>query len=320
MTSIINKRQLFSGIFCGSASIVAAPALALVDRSPSRIIDQKINRHPDLASDDDAPVGVQLMLALDTSQSMSKKEFEIELRATAYAINSEIFRNAIKYKGGEKSIAISVIDFGTRAYNRIPWLDIRDYQINDKPYLPDDPANSSAAPDKLDALAKEIRDLPRWGSGGTSINTAMWLSQKRFLRCPWDCLERRVLDIFGDGSTKPVRAVENERDALAAIGVTVNGIVIVNEEPNLEDYYTKHVITREHITTEDGIESEPGRIWAVARLNPKEKDLQPPFFDEVATAMKQKVSIEVAGLDGFYDILAKLEKPQSMPVPEPAIY
>jgi hypothetical protein len=305
---MINRKQFFRGIFSNAVLLSSAPAAAFSPRLEPSVIDQSIIRHPTLASESNAPVGVQLILAMDTSHSMSNEEFSIELEATAQALNSELVRNGIKYKGGEKSVAVCVLDFDSKAYMRIPWVDLRGQNLNDKPYLPNRPGESSAAPDKLDMLAKEIVTLYRRGSGGTAIEKALNLSKEWLLKCPWNCVEKRVVDVFGDGTSGTI-IVRNARDQLAAIGTTINGLAIVNEIPELEEYFRKQMITVKYTRSPEGILSEPGRVWAVARnmqeANNRNQDLT-PFFDGVTQAMKQKISVEIADFEDYQRIAAKL--------------
>lgn len=284
-----------------------------------RIVDQNMYRHPTLATQSDAPVGVQLVLAMDTSGSMTDEEFAIELEATAYALNSELVRNAIKYKAGATSVAICVLDFESSARLRVPWVDIRGEELNDKPYNPDNPRESSSAPDRLDLLTREIRALPRSANGGTTIEEALELGRKLFLGCPWAPLEKRVLDLFGDGSSG-YATLQAKRDELAAIGVTINGFAIINDEATLDEYFRNNLVTKEVVRSPDGIYSEYGRVWAVAR-NLQATDNQPAglkaFFEEVARGMKQKITVEVAGIDTYHRTLAKLGEQQGSPVPAP---
>jgi hypothetical protein len=53
---------------------------------------------------------------------------------------------------------------------------------------------------------------------------------------------RRVIDISGDGANNDGRPVTEARDAAVAAGVTINGLPIIEVEPNLEEYYRDNVI------------------------------------------------------------------------------
>lgn len=291
----------------------------------AKVTDQNVFRHPK-ATQSNEPVGVQLALAMDTSGSMEDEEFAIELQATSYALNSQLFRTAVKYKGGEKSVAICLLDFQGSALMRVPWIDIRGNQINDKPYKPDpktgkiDPDVSSYAPDILDELCKEIENLPRRGNGGTTVSSAVDLAKKLFLACPWQPAAdggKRVLDLFGDGSSW-AGDVQRSRDEAAAIGVTINAFAIVNEEPDLDKFFKENLVTQKEQRSSDGVYSEPGRVWAVAR-NMKSSGNKPaglrPFFEEVARGMQQKVTVEVAGVTDYFKTLTRLGLNEPAPVP-----
>lgn len=298
---------------------------------PEPAITQSI-KHPDLASDSTEPVGAQLILAMDNSSSMKDDEFEIQLHATAHGLNSELFRNAIKYKSGDNSVAIAVIQFDSKAKPRIPWVDIRGDEINDKPYQPDpvtgliNPEKSSYAPDKLDALAREIASLPRLGSGGTEFEPAMRLSYELFSHAPWQVTERRILDIFSDGREW---GYDKEKAQLVSLGVTINAFAILNETPDLDEQYREGdqdhgtiLVTQKYVESADGIYSEPGRVWAVARsmegCNVENNTTSLcAFFDDVAEGMKQKITVEVAGLDNYRYARELLGRDPLIPVPEP---
>jgi hypothetical protein len=51
-----------------------------------------------------------------------------------------------------------------------------------------------------------------------------------------------VIDISGDGANNDGRPVTEARDAAVAAGVTINGLPIIEVEPNLEQYYRDNVI------------------------------------------------------------------------------
>ncbi len=289
-------------------------------------------RHPTLASDSTQPVGIQLVLAMDNSGSMSDEEYAVELQASAESINSQLVRSAIKYKTGLTSAAIAVLDFDSWAELRIGWVDIRGSEINDKPYKPGDP-ESSKAPDKLDQLAQEIVSLQRRSAGSTDVHSAVKLSKDLFLGCPWEAKERRILDVFGDGAANsggdydgnggymtPDKALEESRDELSLLGATINGFAIINEEPTLDQYYRDHLVTKSYIDGPGVLYSEPGRVWAVARnlqsTGNTETSLK-AFFGEVRRGMKQKISIEIAGLGDYNKILAIAHEQSDFPLPQP---
>lgn len=310
-------------LFGNAMTLAPAPAETFVEPvtqlAQASTVDQNTYRHPRLASGSTEPVGVQLVLAMDTSGSMNNEEFEIELTATALALNSELVRNAIKYKGGDNSIAVALIDFDTFAQVRVPWVDIRGDDISDKPCEADNPYEDDSC-DTLDKLAFDIANLPRHRSGGTFISEAMELAGKLFLAAPWTVTEKRVLDLFGDGSSSSFE-IKREREKLAALGVTINGFAIVNDEPTLDRFFREHLVTREFVESPDGIYSEYGRVWAVARNTPVNRENAAgltAYFNDVTEGMKQKISVEVAGVEKYQEILEKLN--EDAPIPVPPVY
>ncbi len=225
---------------------------------------EKIYRHESLASANLDPVSIALVIGFDSSISMDDDEFYIQTSGAAQAINSERFRQALKYKPGNNDMAIAFLDFDDRAFIRVPWVDIRGDEINDKPYRPGDPANSSAEPDKLDMLALEILNLTRLRNGGTQYAPAFGRARKLFSGNPWEVTERRIFDMFSDGiSFVPFHISKGK---LAPMGVTINGFAILNKKSgdDMESYLSNGVVSKDYESGEDGIWAEPGRVWVVA--------------------------------------------------------
>ena len=318
------KRTLAAAVITAGIALPAvfAPvALADYEDDPfngADVVPQDVYRDPVLASPSNKPVAVQLVLAMDISGSMDPEEYEIELGATAYAINSELFRHIIKTKAGDKSVAISLLDFENYAIMRVPWVDIRSEQINNKPYNPSDPANSSAAPDNLDRLANRITSLSRRGSGGTSIVAALEKSKTLLRACPWPAKEKKVIDLFGDGDDTGL-LFSYSREELMEMGVTINGFAIVNENSSLDDFFRENLVSNDLVKGPDGIYSQPGRVWALARnmeIKKTNKQGLQAFFDDAVRGMTQKISVEVAGIDAYKRAVAELKIKILEPVPQ----
>ena len=53
---------------------------------------------------------------------------------------------------------------------------------------------------------------------------------------------RRVIDIAGDGRSNEGTPPAGIRDRLAAAGITINGLCVLHEEPDLLESYTREVI------------------------------------------------------------------------------
>src|SRR3990170_2039740 len=83
---------------------------------------------------------------------------------------------------------------------------------------------------------------------------------------------RRAIDLSGDGQTNWGRDPDPARDRAVAAGITVNGLAIVNEQPDLARYFREHVI------------GGPGAFVAVAA-----------DYDDVAAAIRLKLIQEIRG-------------------------
>ena len=68
--------------------------------------------------------------------------------------------------------------------------------------------------------------------GRTSISAAIDFSMTHFGKARWHA-SRRVIDISGDGTNNSGRPVTEARDQALAQGVTINGLAIINDKPNL---------------------------------------------------------------------------------------
>src|SRR5581483_12338423 len=76
--------------------------------------------------------------------------------------------------------------------------------------------------------------------GATSISGALRFSLKHLTAAP--PAERSVIDLSGDGSNNQGTPVADARAAVLGAGITINGLAIINEEPDLETYYRTQVI------------------------------------------------------------------------------
>ena len=94
---------------------------------------------------------------------------------------------------------------------------------------------------------------------------------------------RRVIDVSGDGTNNSGRPVIEARDEAVAMGITINGLPVVNDRmnpwgglpaTNLDSYYERFVI------------GGPGAFIVVAE-----------DFNRFAEAILSKLIIEIAGME-----------------------
>jgi hypothetical protein len=102
-------------------------------------------------------------------------------------------------------------------------------------------------------VSQRILGAPRSYWGRTSISSAIEFGMGLLGRSPFQS-DRRVIDVSGDGTNNSGNDVLAARDAALAKGVTINGLVILSEEPlptnpththppgGLKAYYEANVI------------------------------------------------------------------------------
>src|SRR5262249_52391767 len=135
------------------------------------------------------------------------------------------------------------------------------------------------------AVAAAILAAPRSFMGRTSISAAIDFAVAHFAKSKWQA-GGRIIDVSGDGTNNSGRPVTEARDQAVAQGVTINGLAIVNDKPNLG--YSAHT-------------QPPGGLPLYYRQNviggPNAFLLVVEDFNSFADAMANKLAkeIDVAG-------------------------
>jgi len=177
--------------------------------------------NPSVATADTATVDVALVLAIDSSSSVSADEFYLQTQGLAAAFADPEVEAAIS-RGPHGAIAVAIVEWANpdRQVANLVWTTVR-------------AAN-------LPALSAELADLPRLiDGGGTGLGAGLLAATAMFAEAP--PATHRVIDVSGDGRTSAGPAAAAARDAAVAAGITVNGLAIVNEEPDLEAFYRDNV-------------------------------------------------------------------------------
>lgn len=169
-------------------------------------------------------VDLVLVLALDVSSSVDPQEFHVQRSGLV-----EAFRHASVIKaildGQHKRIAVMAVQWAgyQQQMIMIPWTMI------------------SRASDAL-AFADRIAAMPRaFPNGATHLSGIIEYATNLALAAPYVAL-RRVIDISGDGVDNVKGSPDDARDTAVAGGMTINGLAIANEDPDLLAYYRAHVI------------------------------------------------------------------------------
>ncbi len=169
-------------------------------------------------------VAINLVLAVDTSGSVSAGRFELQKQGYAAAFRSPKILNLIRSLETQ-SIAVTMMQWtGPRMHVVVvDWTLINDEQ-------------------SAEAFANAVEAAPRLlFGGGTSISGAIDYSRLLLAQSPFSAV-RRVIDISGDGSNNIGRPVTQARDEAVKDGVGINGLPILSIEPLLDRYYYDNVI------------------------------------------------------------------------------
>ena len=176
-------------------------------------------------------VDLQLVLAVDVSRSVDDEEFRLQREGYAEALRDPRVLASI-LSGSQRAIGVTYMEWSNAHLQRqvVKWAKISD--------------GESAA-----LFAEAILNAPRSFAGWTSISGAIDYAIRLFETSPFES-DRLVIDISGDGSNNSGRPAAEARDDALKLGITINGLPIVNErpspwlppEPNLDEYYLKNVI------------------------------------------------------------------------------
>jgi hypothetical protein len=169
-------------------------------------------------------VDLQLVLAVDASGSVDQRRFELQMQGYVTAFRDPRVLQAIQ-SGATQAIAVTMVQWTGPALQSqvLPWTVIKDMTT-------------------AQAFAAAIAATPRrLFSGGTSISGAIDYAVPLLLHSQFQGT-RRVIDISGDGSNNRGRPAASARDGAVRAGIVINGLPILALEPDLERYYSDHVI------------------------------------------------------------------------------
>ena len=169
-------------------------------------------------------VDLELLLAIDTSISVDAEEFRLQVQGLAQAFRDPRVLAAIRAAGG-RGVAVSVVQWASHndQFIAIDWTKVQD-------------------PEGALQLSQAIAGMPRRFAGyGTAITSALRFCVPLFFGNGFEA-RRRIIDVSGDGSDNRGPLPNLMRDVAIRAGITINGLAIRNEEPNLDFYYNRYVI------------------------------------------------------------------------------
>lgn len=190
----------------------------------------KIGRRPVLAAPAlvvpaaAAPVDLALALAVDVSASVDFAEFGLMIGGYAAAFrDAELAARLAAGPNGAAALAMLFWSGPGARDLAVAWTRLAGAE---------DAARFAAA---IEAAPRIVRP------GATALGEGLAAAAALLARCPFPAA-RRVVDVSGDGRANAGLDVATGRAAALALGATVNALAVVNEEPDLEDYYRREVI------------------------------------------------------------------------------
>jgi hypothetical protein len=169
-------------------------------------------------------VDLELVLAVDVSSSVDEEEYQLQIRGVGAAFRHPDIIAAIESTGGN-GIAVGMVQ----------WSDNEEQALVGGWHIIKDAADAAE-------YARIIRRSPRVIAGGqTSIAGALTFSIDQINNNNIDS-SRKVIDVSGDGRANNGVHPMKIRDIALDQNITINGLVIINEEPFLDGYFERGVI------------------------------------------------------------------------------
>ena len=172
-------------------------------------------------------VDVELVIAVDSSASIDDREFALQMAGIAAAFRDPEVIAAIA-SGPHGRIAVTAMFWAESGWpvDAMPWHVI---------------ADAAGA----EGFARMVESWPRRIEGGTGIGTAVF-NGVRLIEDNGLAGVRRIIDVSGDGRETTMRdfyiTAGHARTVATSRNITVNGLAMLDDEPDLDAYYRDQVI------------------------------------------------------------------------------
>ena len=225
-------------------------------------------------------VDIELVLAVDVSLSMDLDEQRLQREGYVAAFRHPVVINAMT-TGPLGRVAVTYVEWAGAGTQEIviPWRVID---------------SAAAANSFADDLAAKRISRARMTSISSMLEFAadlFELSGERGLR--------RVVDVSGDGPNNSGPPVDQTRDALVARGIVINGLPIMLKPRNFSGYFD---ITGLDGYYRDCVIGGPGAFVISVKA-----------AGEFPTAIRQKLLLEIAGIEQPGSNSARLQRIQYVP-------
>ncbi len=169
-------------------------------------------------------VSLELLLAVDSSSSVSDTEFALQMEGIARSFEDPQVIAAIEALGPQ-GLAVGLMQWSSLGAQSLAldWTQV-----------------GSVA--EARALAGRIRRIGRLVGGGSTSMSAALSAAIAAIEHNGFAGTRRVIDVSGDGTANEGESPALPRAIAIASGITINGLAILNEEPDLAHYYRLWVV------------------------------------------------------------------------------
>lgn len=159
-------------------------------------------------------VDTALVVAVDVSESVDESRYRLQMEGIAEALEDDGVVSAI-VNGSNGAILFTIVAWADRTDIALPWRRI-------------------SSREQARAVAAEVRSLKRYGGEFTCLGRMFRSVAVNIVPNIPARPSRVVVDVSGDGTDNCSRDADTdaERDALVALGTTVNGLPII-EKPGV---------------------------------------------------------------------------------------
>lgn len=181
------------------------------------------------------PVDLLLVLAADVSRSVDSKKFQLQREGYAAALTDPRVLDAIR-SGRNGRIGVLFLEWSGFGNQKV----VIDWMMID-------------GPKAGQTFGDRLLESPRSFADRTSISGGIDAAVAQFASAPFTAA-RHTIDVSGDGTNNGGRDVVQARDEALALGISINGLVILSETPlawnpehtnppgGLANYYRNNVI------------------------------------------------------------------------------
>jgi len=218
------------------------------------------------------PGALELALLVDVSGSVDATEYNLQKGGYVTAFQSAAVQNAIAGMAG--GIAVTYVEWSSSAVTRVTWTHITDAAS----------ANSFAS--QINGLTRATGIGNNTGIGNAiNFATPLFVGNNGFESGRW------VIDVSGDGTNNTGAAPAGARDSFLAAGTTagvsraINGLAILNDDPNLGTYYSNNVAGGQN-----------SFVIAASSFEDFGRAVQTKLFREITGTVPEPASLALVGL------------------------